>query len=55
MRTASNFDQPPPGQPIEFPIHYGHGGFGLSIGNIRRAGVEIVKGILEMNGGNNVG
>lgn len=47
MRTASNFDQPPPGEPVEFPIHYGHGGFGLAIENIYRAGSEIVRGILE--------
>lgn len=47
MRTASNFDQPPAGELPEIPLHSGHGGFQLAIKNIHRAGVEIVKGILE--------
>ena len=47
MRTASNFDQPPAGELPEIPLHSGHGGFQLAIENIHRAGLEIVKGILE--------
>lgn len=47
LRTASNFDQPPPGEQPEIPLHAGHGGFPLAIENIYRAGIEIVKGILS--------
>ncbi|KAH8596615.1 purine nucleoside permease [Bisporella sp. PMI_857] len=47
LRAASNFDQPPDNQPIQVPIHSGHGGFELSKENIWLAGREIVNGIIS--------
>ncbi|KAG9242519.1 purine nucleoside permease [Calycina marina] len=45
LRAASNFDQPPPAEPVEIPIHSGHGGFDLSKENLWLVGSEILKGI----------
>ena len=48
MRTAANFDRPPPGLStyIEFFYRFS-GGFGPSLVNLNRAGVPIIQGILK--------
>ena len=48
MRTAANFDRPPPGVSTYQNFFYGSsGGFGPSIANLALAGVPIIEGIVE--------
>lgn len=48
MRTASDFDRPPPGvSAYDHLLINDQGGFDIAIDNIYYAGVEIVKGVLD--------
>ncbi|KAI0477092.1 purine nucleoside permease-domain-containing protein [Xylariaceae sp. FL0804] len=48
MRTASDFDRPPPGiSAFDNLVVVDQNGFGIAIDNIYLAGIEIVKGILD--------
>jgi purine nucleoside permease len=48
MRTASDFDRPPPGvSEIQNLLYVNQGGFGPAIQNIYIAGVKVVDGILD--------
>ncbi|KAL1388423.1 putative purine nucleoside permease [Phyllosticta capitalensis] len=48
MRTASDFDRPPPGSTALFNLVYAEqGGFQPAVQNIYRAGVKIVEGIID--------
>ncbi|KAJ2905806.1 hypothetical protein MKZ38_004267 [Zalerion maritima] len=48
MRTGSNFDRPPPGISVyEHLVILDQSGLGIATENIYRAGIEVVKGILE--------
>ncbi|KAG2415917.1 hypothetical protein HFD88_007109 [Aspergillus terreus] len=48
MRTGSDFDRPPPGVPaLQHLVYNDQGGYTPAVENLYRAGVEIVKGILD--------
>lgn len=48
MRTASDFDRPPPGtSEIQNLLYADQGGFGPAIQNIYLAGIKVVEGILD--------
>ncbi|KAG8532904.1 uncharacterized protein KY384_002782 [Bacidia gigantensis] len=48
MRTAANFDRPPPGVSTYQNFFYGNsGGFGPSVANLAIAGVPVVEGIVK--------
>ncbi|KAI0312130.1 purine nucleoside permease [Amylostereum chailletii] len=47
MRTGSNFDRPFDGQSAAEHLFSGLSGFDVSIANIRWAGVEVVRGIVD--------
>lgn len=48
MRTASDFDRPPPGvSAYDHLLINDQGGFDIAIDNIYYAGVEVVKGVLD--------
>jgi hypothetical protein len=47
MRTASDFDRPPPGESaLDNLLYAEQGGFPPSIRNIYRAGIKVVEGVL---------
>ena len=51
MRTASDFDRPPPGvSDIDNLLYVDQGGFGPAIENIYLAGINVVEGILNQWG-----
>ncbi|KAL5355288.1 purine nucleoside permease [Aspergillus floccosus] len=48
LRTASDFDRPPPGVPaLQHLVYTDQGAFEPAVQNLYRAGVEIVKGIVD--------
>ncbi|KIW54827.1 hypothetical protein PV05_07161 [Exophiala xenobiotica] len=48
MRTASDFDRPPPGvSEIQNLLYVNQGGFPPAITNIYRAGIKVVMGVLD--------
>ena len=47
MRTVSDFDRPFPGQTAAEGLFADHGGFQVSLNNIRIAGVKIIQGIID--------
>ncbi|KZT66352.1 purine nucleoside permease-like protein [Daedalea quercina L-15889] len=47
MRTASDFDRPPPGESVAENLFDNDGGYDAAIANLYVAGIKVVQGILD--------